>query len=83
MGIITISRIATQIIAVFSMDRTLEDQFEFFNDVRFFPETIYACINKPVDPDELFYCLKSIYENGEDTEIPQVEWARVVRQLIW
>ncbi|MFX1571850.1 MAG: hypothetical protein ACFFB0_03800 [Promethearchaeota archaeon] len=46
MGIITISRIATQIIAVFSMDRELERQFEFFNDVRFFPDKIYVCINK-------------------------------------
>jgi len=46
MGIITISRIATQIIAVFSLDRELERQFEFFTDVRFFPDKIYACINK-------------------------------------
>ncbi len=46
MGIITISRIATQIIAVFSLDRDLTPQFEFFNDVRFFPDKIYVCINK-------------------------------------
>jgi len=46
MGIITISRIATQIIAVFSLDRKLERQFEFFTDVRFFPEKISVCINK-------------------------------------
>lgn len=46
MGIITISRIATQIIAVFSLDRDLTTQFEFFNDVRFFPDKIYICINK-------------------------------------
>lgn len=46
MGIITISRIATQIIAVFSLDRDLDRQFEFFNDVRFFPEKIFVCINK-------------------------------------
>jgi len=46
MGIITISRIATQIIAVFSCDRDIESQFEFYNDVRFFPDQIYACINK-------------------------------------
>jgi translation elongation factor EF-Tu-like GTPase len=46
MGIITISRIATQIIAVFSCDRDLDSQFEFFNDVRFFPDKIYVCINK-------------------------------------
>jgi len=46
MGIITISRIATQIIAVFSCDRDLKRQFEFFNDVRFFPDKIFVCINK-------------------------------------
>lgn len=46
MGIITISRIATKIIAVFSLDRDLDPQFEFFNDVRFFPDKIYVCINK-------------------------------------
>ncbi len=46
MGIITISRIATQIIAVISLDRELERQFEFFQDVRFFPGEIYVCINK-------------------------------------
>jgi len=46
MGIITISRIATQIIAVISLDRKLERQFEFFNDVRFFPDKIFVCINK-------------------------------------
>ena len=46
MGIITISRIATQIIAVFSLDRDIETQFDFFNDVRFFPDNISVCINK-------------------------------------
>jgi len=46
MGIITISRIATQIIAVFSCDRPIEKQFEFFRDVRFFPDNIFVCINK-------------------------------------
>ena len=46
MGIITISRIATQIIAIFSMDRPIDEQFKFFADVRFFPEVIYVCINK-------------------------------------
>jgi DNA-binding NtrC family response regulator len=29
---------------------------------------IYACINRPVDPDELFYWLRSIDENAEDTK---------------
>jgi hypothetical protein len=46
MGIITISRIATQIIAVFSCDRDLESQFKFFSDIRFFPDQIYTCVNK-------------------------------------
>ena len=46
MGIITISRIATQIVAIFSMDRPIEEQFKFFNDVRFFPDKISVCINK-------------------------------------
>jgi len=27
---------------------------------------IYACLNKPVDEDELFYFLRSIYENETD-----------------
>lgn len=46
MGIITISRIATQIIAIFTCDRELDVQFDFFNDVRFFPDKIFVCINK-------------------------------------
>ncbi|HEA67566.1 MAG TPA: hypothetical protein ENI07_12195 [Desulfobacterales bacterium] len=40
---------------------------------RFHPELkdaicyhIYACLNKPVDLDELFYWLRSIYENEAD-----------------
>jgi DNA-binding NtrC family response regulator len=28
---------------------------------------IYACLNKPVDPDELFYFLRSIYENESES----------------
>jgi len=28
---------------------------------------IYACLNKPVDEDELFYFLRSIYENETDS----------------
>ncbi|MBN1214968.1 MAG: hypothetical protein JXA99_05935 [Candidatus Lokiarchaeota archaeon] len=46
MGIITISRIATQIVAVFSCDRPIEKQFEFFNDIRFFPNSIFCAVNK-------------------------------------
>ncbi|MBD3338752.1 MAG: hypothetical protein GF353_06575, partial [Candidatus Lokiarchaeota archaeon] len=61
MGIITISRIATQIISVFSCDRDIERQFEFFNDIRFFPDKIFVCINK-VDliKDDLENKLKEI-----------------------
>jgi DNA-binding NtrC family response regulator len=43
---------------------------------RFHPELkdaicyhIYACINKPVDPDELFYWLRCIYQDELDTGI--------------
>lgn len=46
MGVITISRIAKQIIAVFSCDRSVKEQFQFFRDVRFFPKQIYVCFNK-------------------------------------
>jgi len=46
MGIITISRISTVVVGVFSLDRDLETQFEFFNDIRFFPDKIYVCLNK-------------------------------------
>lgn len=46
MGIITISRIAKQIVAVFAADRPLKEQFDFFNDVRYFPKEIYVCFNK-------------------------------------
>jgi len=67
MGIITISRIATQIIAVFSLDRELERQFEFFNDVRFFPDKIFVCINKidlvEGDKDEKLEEIKTKIDN--------------------
>jgi len=66
MGIITISRIATQIIAVFSCDRPLETQFEFFRDVRFFPDNIFVCINKidliKGDPEKKVAELKAAIE---------------------
>ena len=47
---------------------------------RFHPELkdaicyhIYACMNKPVDPDELFYWLKCIYQNESGAGIqPEV-----------
>ncbi len=46
MGVITISRIAKQIIAVFDSSRPIKDQFQFFRDVRFFPKGIFVCFNK-------------------------------------
>jgi translation elongation factor EF-Tu-like GTPase len=46
MGVITISRIAKQIIAVFACDRDAKEQFQFFQDVRFFPKEINVCLNK-------------------------------------
>lgn len=43
------------------------------SDERFHPELkealcchIYACINKPIDPDEIHYWLRSIFANGSD-----------------
>ncbi|MCP4762492.1 MAG: hypothetical protein GY870_11990 [archaeon] len=46
MGIITISRIAKQIVTVFSLDRPLKEQFEFFESIRHIPKEIYVCFNK-------------------------------------
>ena len=64
MGVITISRIAKQIIAVFDSSRDIKKQFKFFQDVRFFPKNIYVCFNKmdliPEDErDEKFETMKS------------------------
>jgi len=50
MGIITVSRMATSIIAFFNQKLDLESQFEFFNDVRFFPKKIDVII----DSGEIF-----------------------------
>jgi DNA-binding NtrC family response regulator len=64
-------------------NRTVRDLTIKFPEVHFFclsehpfhPELkdaicyhIYACINKPVDPDELFYWLRSINENDRDSK---------------
>ncbi|MHA1340555.1 MAG: GTPase domain-containing protein [Promethearchaeota archaeon] len=46
MGIITISRIANNIIAVITIDQPLKKQFEFFNSIRYFPKEIFVCFNK-------------------------------------
>jgi len=29
---------------------------------------VYACLNRPVDPDELFYWIRSIYQDDQDEE---------------
>ncbi len=34
---------------------------------------IFVCLNKPIDPDELFYWLKSIREQVADSDIKQEE----------
>ncbi|MFX1478969.1 MAG: tetratricopeptide repeat protein [Promethearchaeota archaeon] len=41
MGIITLARIAKIIIAYFSLNNPLREQFEFFNEVQFLPNEIY------------------------------------------
>ncbi|MHA1730877.1 MAG: GTPase domain-containing protein [Promethearchaeota archaeon] len=46
MGIITISRIVRQVVAVFDVTRPIDVQFAFFKDVRFFPKEIVVCLNK-------------------------------------
>lgn len=46
MGIITISRIARQIIGLFAMDQPLEEQFKLYDLIRYMPKTIYVCLNK-------------------------------------
>jgi len=44
MGLITIGRIATRIMAVFAGEEDLPNQFEFFSDMRFVPDSIYVCL---------------------------------------
>ena len=46
MGIITISRIAKQMVAVFDLNQNLQEQLEFFGSVRHIPRNIYVCLNK-------------------------------------
>ncbi|MHA1820919.1 MAG: hypothetical protein ACTSU2_08960 [Promethearchaeota archaeon] len=45
MGVITISRIAREIIAFFTADRPIEEQFDFYDNIRHFPREIDVCIN--------------------------------------
>ena len=46
MGIITISRIARQIIGLFALDESLKDQFKLYDLVRYMPKKIHVCLNK-------------------------------------
>jgi GTPase SAR1 family protein len=68
MGIITVSRIAKSIVAIFALDRPLKEQFDFYNDVRFFPRTVNVCFNKcdKISADKLDAELKNF--EGEIVE---------------
>ena len=66
-------------------NRTIRELTLKYNDVcffctsweRFHPELkdaicyhIFACLNKPIDPDELFYWLKCVKDGESDTRDP-------------
>ena len=46
MGIITISRIARQIVGLFALDESLKDQFKLYDLIRYMPKKIHVCLNK-------------------------------------
>jgi hypothetical protein len=46
MGIITISRIARQIISLFALDQPLKDQFKLYDLIRYMPKSVHVCLNK-------------------------------------
>ena len=46
MGIITISRIAREIVGLFALDESLKDQFKLYDLIRYMPKKIYVCLNK-------------------------------------
>ncbi len=46
MGIITISRIARQIVSLFALNQPLKEQFKLYDLIRYMPKTIYVCLNK-------------------------------------
>ena len=46
MGIITISRIARQIVGLFALDSPLKEQFKLYDLIRYMPKSIYICLNK-------------------------------------
>ncbi|MHA1680821.1 MAG: GTPase domain-containing protein, partial [Promethearchaeota archaeon] len=46
MGIVTVSRIARIIIAVFDLSKDLDAQFNFYDKIRFIPKKIHVALNK-------------------------------------
>ncbi len=46
MGIITISRIARQVVGLFSLSQGLKTQFKLYDLIRYMPKEIYVCLNK-------------------------------------
>ncbi len=46
MGIITISRIAREIVGLFALDESLKDQFKLYDLIRYMPKRIHICLNK-------------------------------------
>jgi GTPase SAR1 family protein len=46
MGIITISRIAREIVGLFALDESLKDQFKLYDLIRYMPKKIFVCLNK-------------------------------------
>ena len=46
MGIITISRIAKEIVLVFNLEQPLQEQFKFFQSIRYLPKNVFICFNK-------------------------------------
>jgi len=46
MGIITISRIAREIVGLFALDESLKDQFKLYDLIRYMPKKIHICLNK-------------------------------------
>ncbi|MBD3187671.1 hypothetical protein GF325_12625 [Candidatus Bathyarchaeota archaeon] len=46
MGIVTVSRIARLIIAVFDLNKDLDSQFNFYDKIRFIPKKIHVALNK-------------------------------------
>lgn len=53
MGIITVSRIAKEVVAIFAVNESLVEQFQLYDLIRYIPKSIYVCFNKSdLIPDE-------------------------------